>query len=36
VPAFQLTSQHPDGTFPWDADYPGGPSCQPRPGTWHA
>ncbi len=36
VPAFQLTWQHPDGTFPWDADYPCGPSCQPRPGTWHA
>jgi Domain of unknown function (DUF4262) len=36
VPAFQLTWQHRDGTFPWDADYRCGPECQPRPGTWRA
>jgi hypothetical protein len=36
VPAFQLTWQHRDGTFPWDADYACGPECQPRPGTWRA
>jgi Domain of unknown function (DUF4262) len=36
VPAFQLTWQHRDGTFPWDADHPFGPACQPRPGTWRA
>jgi uncharacterized protein DUF4262 len=36
VPAFQLTWQHRDGTFPWDADYPCGPRCQPRPGSWRA
>jgi hypothetical protein len=36
VPALQLTWQHRDGTFPWDADYPCGPDCQPRPGTWRA
>jgi Domain of unknown function (DUF4262) len=36
VPAFQLTWQHRDGTFPWDAEYPCGPECQPRPGTWRA
>jgi hypothetical protein len=36
VPAFQLTWQHRDGTFPWDAAYPCGPGCQPRPGTWRA
>ena len=36
VPAFQLTWQHRDGTFPWDAGYPCGPQCQPRPGTWRA
>jgi len=36
VPAFQLTWQHADGTFPWDPGYPCGPECQPRPGTWRA
>ena len=36
VPAFQLTWQHRDGTWPWDAAYPCGPGCQPRPGTWRA
>jgi len=36
VPAVQLTWDHPDGTFPWDAGYPCGPECQPRPGTWRA
>ena len=36
VPAFQLAWQHRDGTFPWDAAYPCGPGCQPRPGTWRA
>ena len=23
-------------TFPWDPEYPCGPECQPRPGTWTA
>ena len=36
VPAFQLTWQHVGGTWPWDPDYPCGPECQPRPGTWCA
>jgi hypothetical protein len=36
VPAYQLTWPHADGTFPWDDDYPCGPGCQPRPGTWRA
>jgi hypothetical protein len=36
VPAFQLTWQHPDGTFPWEPGYRCGPECQPRPGTWRA
>ena len=36
VPAYQLTWSHPDGTFPWDDEYPCGPECQPRPGTWRA
>lgn len=36
VPAYQLTWAHPDGGFPWDAEYPCPPSCQPRPGTWRA
>ena len=36
VPAFQLTWQHRDGTFPWDPGYPCGPECQPRPGAWRA
>jgi hypothetical protein len=36
VPAFQLTWQHRDGTFPWDEAYPCGPDCQPRPGAWRA
>jgi hypothetical protein len=36
VPAFQLTWQHRDGTFPWDTDYLCDPGCQPRPGTWRA
>jgi hypothetical protein len=36
VPAFQLTWQHRDGTFPWDPGYPCGRGCQPRPGTWRA
>ncbi|UOY03529.1 DUF4262 domain-containing protein [Blastococcus sp. PRF04-17] len=36
VPAYQLTWCHADGTFPWDEDYPCGPECQPRPGTWRA
>jgi hypothetical protein len=36
VPAFQLAWQHRDGTWPWDPDYPCGPGCQPRPGTWRA
>jgi hypothetical protein len=36
VPAYQLTWAHADGTFPWDAGYPCGPECQPRPGTWRA
>jgi hypothetical protein len=36
VPALQLTWQHRDGTFPWDAAYGCGPECQPRPGTWRA
>lgn len=36
VPAFQLTWAHRNGSFPWDDDYPCGPDCQPRPGTWHA
>jgi Domain of unknown function (DUF4262) len=36
VPAFQLAWQHRDGTFPWDAECPCGPECQPRPGTWRA
>ena len=36
VPAFQLTWAHRDGSFPWDDDYPCGPQCQPRPGSWRA
>jgi hypothetical protein len=36
VPAYQLTWDHADGLFPWDAGYPCGPECQPRPGTWRA
>jgi hypothetical protein len=36
VPAFQLTWQHRDGTFPWDTGYLCDPGCQPRPGTWRA
>ena len=36
VPAYQLTWDHADGTFPWDDGYPCGPHCQPRPGTWRA
>jgi hypothetical protein len=36
VPAYQLTWQHADGTWPWDPGYPCGPGCQPRPGTWRA
>jgi hypothetical protein len=36
VPAYQLTWAHPGGLFPWDAGYPCGPECQPRPGTWRA
>ena len=36
VPAYQLAWHHADGTFPWDDDYPCGPECQPRPGTWRA
>jgi hypothetical protein len=36
VPALQLAWTHRDGTFPWDPDYPCGPECQPRPGTWSA
>ena len=36
VPAFQLTWQHRDGTFPWDAAYACDAGCQPRPGTWRA
>ncbi|MFD2093617.1 DUF4262 domain-containing protein [Blastococcus deserti] len=36
VPAYQLTWDHRGGAFPWDADYPCGPECQPRPGTWRA
>ena len=37
VPAFQITWQHADGTYPWDDDYPCDPAdCQPRPGTWWA
>ena len=36
VPAYQLTWAHGDGLFPWDEDYPCGPECQPRPGTWQA
>lgn len=37
VPGYQIAWQHPDGTFPWDPDYPCEPAdCQPRPGTWWA
>jgi hypothetical protein len=36
VSAFQLTWCHSDGTFPWDAGWPCGPECQPRPGMWRA
>ena len=36
VPAYPLTWDHADGTFPWDDGYPCGPDCQPRPGTWRA
>ncbi len=36
VPAFQLAWSHADGHFPWEAGYPCGPGCQPRPGTWRA
>ncbi|SDY36572.1 protein of unknown function [Modestobacter sp. DSM 44400] len=36
VPAFQLTWDHDDGLFPWDAGHPCGSECQPRPGTWRA
>ena len=37
VPAFQITWQHADGSYPWDDDYPCDPAeCQPRPGTWWA
>lgn len=36
VPAYQLAWQHRDGTWPWDAAYPCGPGCQPRPGSWRA
>jgi hypothetical protein len=36
VPAYQLTWAHTGGVFPWDDDYPCGPECQPRPGTWRA
>jgi hypothetical protein len=36
VPAFQLIWALDDGIFPWDEDYPCGPECQPRPGTWRA
>ena len=36
VPAFQLTWAHTGGAFPWDDDYPCGPECQPRPGSWRA
>ena len=36
VPAYQLTWALDGGVFPWDPDYPCGPDCQPRPGTWRA
>jgi len=36
VPAYQLTWAHANGVYPWDDDYPCGPDCQPRPGTWRA
>jgi hypothetical protein len=36
VPAFQLAWAHRNGAYPWDARYPCGPECQPRPGTWAA
>ncbi|MCV2491566.1 DUF4262 domain-containing protein [Geodermatophilus sp. YIM 151500] len=36
VPAFQLTWTHGEGAFPWEAGYPCGPDCQPRPGAWRA
>ncbi|HEV7210679.1 MAG TPA: DUF4262 domain-containing protein [Blastococcus sp.] len=36
VPAYQLTWAVDGGLFPWDAGYPCGPECQPRPGTWRA
>jgi Domain of unknown function (DUF4262) len=36
VPAYQLTWAHGGELFPWDEDYPCGPECQPRPGTWQA
>jgi hypothetical protein len=36
VPAYQLTWDHAGGAFPGDDDYPCGPECQPRPGTWRA
>ena len=36
VPAYQLTWDHRNGAFPWDDEYPCGPECQPRPGTWRA
>jgi uncharacterized protein DUF4262 len=36
VPAYQLTWALDGGVWPWDADYPGGPERQPRPGRWRA
>jgi Domain of unknown function (DUF4262) len=36
VPAYQFTWALAGGRFPWDEDYPCGPECQPRPGTWRA
>jgi hypothetical protein len=36
VPAYQLTWAYTGGAFPWDDDYPCGPECQPRPGSWRA
>ena len=36
VPALQLAWTHREGAFPWEAGYPCGPECQPRPGTWRA
>jgi hypothetical protein len=36
VPAYQLTWALDGGIWPWSPDYPCGPECQPRPGTWQA